>query len=190
MTRRMGSIAPWRLRIAALLVLGLWATTGSATAVPDGFGDAKLRMSVDQVRKVYPKLALAPMVQGKEFLSHPRMQRYLLTNVTVMNLRHPVEVEFRFWNGQLWTVIVYYNGNTQADVTSALTRTYGPPNSPVGDPSWVTQTSKLVTSPQAQWYSINDKALGREAQEAFVASLDRHGPPLTVPPTPAPAAPK
>jgi hypothetical protein len=142
-----------------------------AAAPLDGFGPAKFGMSVDAVRGLYPGIAPAPPIAGDSFLSHPNMARLYLEKATVMGLKHPVAVEFRFWKNELWTVIVYFLDNSFEDVTAMLTRQYGPADTPGDDPAWVRDNAKLVTMPGGHWYSMNDTRISAAAKADLIQSL-------------------
>ncbi len=176
------------LGVAATLLV---AAPTVAASVPDGWGSAKLRMRVEDVRKAYPQLAPAPHVTSHAFFSHPSMARYVLMQTRIPELQEPVDVEFRFWDDQLWTILVYYGKNSTASVTAYLTSLYGPPQGIGSSPAWVGPRSKLIMQSRAQWFSINDNDLARDAHQAYIEMQDARATPDSATPhavdTPRPA---
>jgi hypothetical protein len=151
--------------VAATLLVAVPTVAASA---PDRWGLVKLRMHVEDVRKAYPQLAPAPRVTSPAFFTHPSMGRYVLMQTRIPELKEPVDVEFRFWNDQLWTILVYYGKNPTSSVVAYLTTLYGPSQGIGSSPAWVGPRSKLVVSSPAKWFSINDNDLARDAQQAYI----------------------
>jgi len=162
-----------------------------AASVPDGFGSAKLRMRVEDVRKAYPQLEPAPRVSSHAFFGHPSLARYVVMQTRLPELQEPVDIEFRFWDDRLWTILVYYGKNTTGSVTAYLPKLYGPAQGIGSNPAWVGPRSKVLVSTRAQWFSITDTDLAYDAQKAFMEMQDTRptpgGPTPRAADTPRPA---
>jgi len=168
-----------RTAVALILSLAVTVTVADPTqarqtptpVVPDGFGAAKLGMSAAQVRALYPALAPAPALKNVPYFNNPKLTRYVLMQHAVDGLKEPVDIEFRFWDDHLWSVIVYTGNNPFDAVLAQLASRYGPSSTHTGAPSWVGPRSSLVTTPAQKWYSVNDLVLSREAQHDLTERL-------------------
>lgn len=146
----------------ALLVAGVAWGEPQERPVPEGFGKAKFGMSVAEVKAKYPELQPAPEIQG--YLSHPDLQRHVLFAAKVGKLPKPMDIELRFWKGQLWMMLFYNGKNSKDDVDRYLVDTYGPSASGALDSAWVWPGRTLISQTEHGWFSLSDKALGKEAQ--------------------------
>jgi hypothetical protein len=187
------SISGFRFSIFVSLLFSLLVSSAAyatapaptpARAVPHGFGKAKFGMTLEQVRRLYPKLAPAPAITGAAYFPSPNLARYWITKVDVPGLRNRCNVEFHFWNNHLWNVIVHYRTNPFADVMKNLRRAYGPPTSEVRDPSWALGTATITTSPGQMWYGFDDAKITKDVQRALLEAVHQQVP--KAPPTPTP----
>ncbi len=162
---------------ALLMLLLVGVGHAESNSAPEGFGKAAFGASMKTARAALPEMKSLPVPPNAGFLGNPKLGRFVLSQQKLEGLSAPVEVELRFWEDHLWTVIVYAGSNPFDAVLQMLEAKYGPPSNRDRSPTWVWPTRNLVTAPAQQWYSIADKEIGRAAQAALMESLHQAPPP-------------
>ncbi len=156
---------------AAAVALLLGAGTASG---PTGFAENMLGKSVDEVRKALPtleKLGEDEKLAGV-VIKGPAISRYGTRKLQVPGLAKPTDVEWRFWNGKLWVVIVLLGENDADEVVAAIRKERGTdPGQADTQKNWYGEKSMIAVS--AKWYTIGDDALTKEAQAWFVSLFGR-----------------
>lgn len=140
---------------------------------PTGLGKAEMGMSPEQAEKIF-KDKLKPMGQenlGATPVFSPDIQRQLLIDQKVPEMKDPTKVELRYWKNKLWVIIVYYGQNTNEAVNEGLVKQFGKPSISSTDLVWQFPKLTVNTSNRDRWYAIADTALSREAQAAFAEDL-------------------
>jgi hypothetical protein len=146
---------------------------------PTGYGKASFGMPLEEVQKAYPALESlgennslgAPAVGG------PYIANYALRDQTVAGHAKPVQVELRFWKGQLWLYLVYFDQADLDAVMAHLKSQYGDPNSPTPSfPLWTFESSTVLVDQKRFRYTVNDKKLSDEARVWFVETLKQGHP--------------
>jgi hypothetical protein len=176
------------LLVAVLMSCAAQAAAPKAKAAshgPDGFNKAKFGMTLEQVRKLYPAMEVAPQTTAA-YVRSPHLTRQLLTKVPVPGLHSPCTIELRFWKNRLWSVITFYAANPYPEVLSNLGRLYGPSTTTGRDPTWVFDKATITTSPGQLWYSFDDNAIAKDVQRELVEAIEQQ----KARKTPHPAAPQ
>lgn len=182
-----------RNSIIGLLVVALLSLEAGAQAPtpkrdgPDGFGRAKFGMSVEEVKKAYPKMEVLDRMLGAAVVSGPFVKRFLLPGMKHPGLAKPTDVELRFWKDRLWVAIVYFGDNPEAKVLEALRKQNGEPEP--GSNSWTGRKSTVVFVPRQRWYSVGDNAITQEVQQLFMEEFRRKFSQQAPAAPPAPATP-
>ncbi len=150
------------------------APDGARTALPDGFGKAKLGMSPQEVAKLYPELKkLDREVLGATPVFSPFVVRQLIPSVALAGAPHPVPVELRYWKDKLWVIIVYNGQNSDEQMTDAFTALCGKPSADKPGPAWFGEKVSISSAPKQHWYALADNALSKQAQELFAEEMAR-----------------
>ncbi|MDX2166987.1 MAG: hypothetical protein SF182_07990 [Deltaproteobacteria bacterium] len=158
---------------------GLGAVIGIALAVAapasatdiTAVGKAKLGMSVDEVKKIYPKMEqLRPdQVLGAQTIMAEDLVRYVVHDTSAPALTKPGDVELRFWKGKLWAFIVYYKDNDPKQVEAAISKQLGPQTGKrPTHPFWKGTAMTAMLDPDGRWYSLTDDAISKDAQAWFI----------------------
>jgi hypothetical protein len=134
----------------------------AAPAAPEGWGQERLGMPLEELRKLYPDIQVAPPVTAP--FDDPRVQRWLRLGVREPDLPQPVDVEYRIWDGRLWMVLVYTGKNSTNDVRRALDRRFGRPTDSSASPAWVWPDRKLVTHLEQNWFALVHRPTDRAAR--------------------------
>lgn len=166
-----------RLVIGALCAALVATTAAAKPPEPTGFGKLKFGMSVDQVKKLFPKMEALSLETnlGVGPLGGPNVLRFRLPKQKVPGAKEPADVEVRFWKGKLWMIAVYYGVANDKTVMAALSEQYGPPTATNAQTSaWTGQHSVLFVEHGPGQYTIQDMAMMKEAQ-AYVLDLLRKG---------------
>ncbi len=124
-------------------------------------------MSLEEFRQAYPgSQELPPLPDAK---GDGRGRRFVVWKANDNILPGPVDLEFRFWNGRLWMILVYANDLPAHEMQAALERRFGPPPISGEKPSWLWPSTKLVSEPAKRWLAIFDRRLASQVQEATFA---------------------
>jgi hypothetical protein len=153
---------------AVLLAAPGWAA--DITAV----GKAKFGQSVDEVKKIYPKMEqLRPeQVLGAQTIMADDLVRYVVRDTSAPALKTPGDVELRFWKGKLWAFIVYYKANDPKQVEAAISEQLGPNTGKApGSPYWKGTTMTAMMDTKLKWYSLTDDAISKDAQAWFIEKV-------------------
>jgi len=139
-----------------------------------GFGDAKFGATEDEVKKVWPKMEPlgADVQKPAAAFSSPHLVRYIINGHTIDDLKSPVDVEFRFWEGKLWAFLVYFKPEDKAAVLKHLESKYGQRSSGIEDrPIWRNDKVTLQAMSDDGWYGSTDNAISELARAWFFKSL-------------------
>lgn len=177
-------------RMVGLLTLALGVPALAMTNQPTGFGKAKFGQSVADVRKLLPAMEPTQAHLGAMAFTSEFLQRFAIKDATVAGLAKPTTVELRFWKDKLWTVIVYFGSNPQADVEASLTKQLGPPTaSSTASMIWRGDRTEVQSVTKGSYYAITENELSKDVQAWFTAQLVGQGYVSTGPGgTPSPAA--
>ena len=156
---------------------------------PEGFGKAKLGMSVAEVQAHYPDLAPATGPTRAAYFRAPELKRYLLPVTAVPGLQSECKIELRFWKDRLWGVIIDYRKNRFADVRALLRQQYGPPTLDGREPTWIFPATTIMAVPLQGWYAIEDNEITKEVQRRFVEAAQRQRTRQAMRKTPPPPTP-
>ena len=169
---------------------------GADVKQPTGYGKAKFGSTVDEVKKVFPKLEALTLQQtmGAPIVNAPDITRYALHEQSFPGAAKPIDVELRFWKGKLWLYIAYFPPEEADAVLGKLTSEYGPQGNKSADyPSWKLENTTVLLEKKLGRVTVNDNGFTKEAQEWFLGELKKgmsaKRPPAAVPPPAAPAAP-
>lgn len=156
----------WFVATVFLLLTPILASGKSAARpAPEGWGGAKLGMSWEEFRGIFPQaeeLEPVPDMPGRE-----RARRAVAWKIKEADVAEPLDLEFRFWEGRLWMILVYATPLTQPAFQAFLERRFGPP--PVGgeQASWIWPTVKIVANTKQRWFALFDRRLANEVQAAL-----------------------
>lgn len=157
------------LAVAVLSLLGgvaaFAADPQAQRPAPEGWGRAQLGMQLTEFRRLYPQSEEAPALPGLSL--DGRVRREVVWKVRAEGLTKPVDLEFRFWDGKLWMILVYANQVPGAELRSFLEARFGAPTLASEKPSWMWPRVKVVAEPQQGWFAIFDRDLGKQVQAAM-----------------------
>lgn len=171
----MAVLATWTWVVGVALVVGVAVAEpaaggrpesqlgpAAAPAVRQGWGREQLGMTLDALRQLYDDAQRAAKLQAP--FDHPRFERWLRLGVRETDLPEPVDVEYRFWDGKLWMVLVYTGANPVVAVRQTLERRFGPPTDSGAVPAWIWPDRKLVTHLDQKWFALIHRPTDREAR--------------------------
>jgi hypothetical protein len=147
-----------------------------AAAEPEGFGNAKFKMTPEQAKAALPGLEETEEDLGAALVGGPYVKRFVLRNHPVPGLQHPTNVEIRFWKDRLWVVIVYFGQNDYPSVVEALEKQLG--STSKGDEKsrvWIGEKTTSVASDREKYYSLADNDLSNEARAALFLGIHHGG---------------
>ena len=156
--------------VCAAMAVGAATPTPTHTG-PGGFGKAKFGMTVEQVRKYYPKITPAAPGMGAAYFNSPDLTRYVIGRVKVPGFAERMTVELRFWKKHLWSVIFYYGSTSFMAIAEDLHRRYGDSTTQGIDPTWALPNSTITTAPSEMWYSYSDSTATKDVQRAFAEAI-------------------
>jgi hypothetical protein len=171
---------------AVLLAAPVWA--GDIT----GVGKTKFGQSVEEVKKIYPKMEplRQEQVLGAQTIMADDLVRFVVRDTSAPGLKTPGDVELRFWKGKLWAIIVYYKDNDPAQVEAAISKELGPNTGKApGSPYWKGTAMTAMMDTKLKWYSLTDDAISKDAQAWFIEKVRAQKGVNVVEQTPAAAAP-
>lgn len=132
---------------------------------PEGWEDAKLRMTLAEFRRAFPTSEEGPALPGLSL--DGRVRRQLVWKAPAQGLSRPVDLEFRFWEEKLWMILVYTNDTPRQELQSFLEARFGVPTLALEKPSWIWPRVKVVAEPRKGWFAIFDRELGQKVQAAL-----------------------
>jgi hypothetical protein len=148
------------LFVAALLVSTV--TSGAAKEL-DGFGDAKLRSSVEAVKKAYP--ALEPAGD----LPPAHLAYYALANQKFLGLE-PCALRFNFFRDQLYEI--QFDCGRDQNVVRTLEQELGKPTmSESYGTFWYWDRAVLGLSRESKVFGLSDRGLAGIVQNAIGAAV-------------------
>lgn len=180
----------------ALAWLGLVALTAlPASGITNeikGFNSTKFGSSIEETKKVYPKMEPLTENLGATAFPSEHLARFVIRGAPVDELKRSTDVELRFWKNKLWAYIVYFGEGNAPVIIEVLTKRLGPPNGTNPEkPGWLGETSMTFVESSVHWYSVTDNEISKDAQAWFTEKLKGGGLPagaVLAPPTKAPAA--
>ncbi len=168
----------WSLILAAAVFTA--AAGGAEPPAPatvdalSGFGGAKFGGTIEETRKVWPKMnAVADDVRlPSAAFASTHLDRFLVKEHSIVGLSSPVDVELRFWKGNLWAFLVYFQ---EADAPAALrhlAKEYGKHTTGIDTrPIWRGEKVTLQAMSDAGWYGATDNVISEDARTWFFAAL-------------------
>ena len=123
--------------LAAVAIIGVSAR---AATVPDGYEGAKLGMSEESVRKLFPEMK--QRFEWPDKGGEPEVRGWILTDRTVGPFAG-CNVEFRFFRGELYYVSVAYADPAPADMQQWLEKIYGPAKAASVPATWAWDATVL-----------------------------------------------
>lgn len=183
------------------------APTTAPTQGPTGFAPGKeptkflnlpFGASVEDAKKLYPKMVVTDQVKIAQIFNHPFIERFSIGPQKLEGLEKPCEVELRFWKKKFWLAVVSFGENSNEAVEAFLTSSYGPVNHRTKQYlSWNSPKAASVADMKARWYEVHDESLSNDVRQTWLSGGLRLTPlPQTTPgdkaaagATAAPAAP-
>jgi hypothetical protein len=193
---RPSALRPLVAAFALPVVFFAAAAHGADVKQPTGYGKAKFGSTVEEVKKVFPKLEALTKEQmlGAPIVNTPDISRYALHEQSFPGASKPIDVELRFWKGKLWLYIAYFPPEEADAVLAKLTSEYGPQANKSADyPTWKLENTTVLVEKKLGRVTVNDNSFTKEAQEWFLGELKKgmsaRRPPAAGAPPAAPAAP-
>lgn len=175
----------WAASLALLLGALVPATAQAYPNEPTGFGKVRFRMTIADVKKIYPNARRAGGTTSAEEEGQGGLTRYVLDDQSVLGLK-PCEVDFQFMGNELFEV--GFDCGREEKIVKALERHFGPPSSrSEAGVFWSGDKTTVAMNPRARTFSFSDTVLSQEVQTKLLAVVLSGGVRRT--PTPAGVAP-
>jgi hypothetical protein len=156
---------------------------------PTGFGKLAFGSSLDDAKKLYPKIEKEEQVKIAQTLQHPYIERFSIGPQKVEGLEKPCVVELRFWKKRFWLAVISFGENTNEAAESFLVANFGPPTGRTDRYlTWRGKKAASTADLKQRWYDVHDETISNEVREAWVSGSLRQTSGQT-PTTPAPGTP-
>lgn len=144
---------------------------------PTKFNNIPFRASLDEVKKLYPKMEPTEQIKIAQIFSHPNLERFTIGAQKIEGLEKPCEVELRFWKKEFWLAVVQFGDNSTEAVEKFAIASFGPPNhrSPQYL-TWVGPKGAVTVDLKARWYEVHDETISNEVRQAWVSGALRQQP--------------
>ena len=162
------------------------APTAQPTAGPQGFAPGKeptkflnlpFGTSVEDVKKLYPKMQVTEQVKIAQIFSHPFIERYTIGMQKIEGLEKPCEVELRFWKKKFWLAVVSFGENSNEAVEAFLISSFGPPNNRTKQYiSWNGPKAAAVADTKVRWYEVHDETISNDVRQTWLSGGLRQTP--------------
>jgi hypothetical protein len=152
---------------------------------PTGFGKLAFGSSVDDAKKLYPKMEKTDQIKIAQTLQHPYIERFAIGPQKVEGFEKPCEVELRFWKKRFWLAVISFGENTDEAAQSFLVANFGPPGGRTERYlTWRGTKAASTADLKQRWYDVHDETISNEVREAWVSGALR--PQSQTPATPSP----
>lgn len=129
---------------------------------PTSFDKIKFGTSIDDVRKAYPTMQKADKGRG---LSHPKIDRFVVSKYKLPGLEKPTDIELQFWTGRFWLGLIHFGDNDPAKTEAYLLERYGAPDYKDDNyMTWNGKTAGAVLSRRSKHFEVHDEGMSNEAR--------------------------
>ncbi len=153
---------------------------------PRSFGKAKLLMSSEQVKAVFPQMKQAP---GPADASAPALPLavYTLPNQSIFGLK-PCEVGFRFFTDKLYEIT--FDCGRSDNVVAVLQKKFGNPSQfGEGAAFWQSERTVVALNTRLRTFTFGDRQLNSQLQAAVLQFIiSKQGSAQMTPGSPTPVA--
>jgi hypothetical protein len=154
---------------------------------PTKFLNLPFGTSLEDAKKLYPKMEVTEQVKIAQIFNHPFIERYTIGMQKIEGLEKPCEVELRFWKKKFWLAVVSFGENTNEAVEAFLISSFGPENHRSKQyVSWTGTKAAAVADIKVRWYEVHDETISNDVRQTWLSGGLRQTPlPATAKQTPA-----